>query len=116
VEPRAELLRYDVYRQQDLVLASGAVEGAARYVVEERFDCAGMRWTSERSEPLLQLRCIKLNGNWNAFLDWLSEQTCQELQRTERVQIRTQHPSPTSESGMIYGGAKRTARNSFQRP
>jgi hypothetical protein len=92
LEPRAEMLRYDEYRQQDLVLASGAVEGAARYVVGERFDCAGMRWISERSEPLLQLRCIELNGDWDAFLDWLSQQTSQELQGTERVQSRTQHP------------------------
>jgi hypothetical protein len=53
-------MRYDEYRQQDLVLASGAVEGAARYMVGERFDCAGMRWICERSEPLLQLRCIEL--------------------------------------------------------
>jgi hypothetical protein len=51
-----------------------------------------MRWICERSEPLLQLRCIELNGDWNDFLDWVGEQTCQELQRTQRVQIRTQHP------------------------
>jgi hypothetical protein len=93
LEPRAELMRYDKYRQQDLVLASGAVEGAARYVVGERFDCAGMRWICERSEPLLHLRCIELNGDWDNFLDWVDEQTFQELQRTQRVQIRTQQPS-----------------------
>jgi hypothetical protein len=92
LEPRAEMMRYDQYRQQDLVLASGAVEGAARYVVGERFDCAGMRWICERSEPLLHLRCIELNGDWDDFLQWTGEQLCQELQLTQRVQVRTNQP------------------------
>jgi hypothetical protein len=26
-----------------------------------------------RSEPLLQLRCIELNGDWDDFLDWVDE-------------------------------------------
>jgi hypothetical protein len=32
------------------VIASGIVEGAARYVVGERLDCRGMRWIPERAE------------------------------------------------------------------
>lgn len=92
-EPRQEMMRYDQYRVQDLVLASGAVEGAARYVVGERFDCAGMRWICELSEPLLQLRCIELNGDWDDFMRSVDEQNCQELNQRQRVQIRTKHPA-----------------------
>lgn len=92
LEPRMEMMRYDRYREQDMVLASGVVEGAARYVVGERFDCAGMRWICELSEPLLQLRCIELNGDWDDFLQWVGDQNCQELQQQHRVQLRTNQP------------------------
>ena len=27
-----------------------------------------MRWIKERAEALLQLRCIEINGDWDAFI------------------------------------------------
>lgn len=71
LEPRIDMMNYAELRKRDLVIGSGVVEGAVRHVVGERFDCAGMRWTRERAEPLLQLRCIEINGEWNAFLDFV---------------------------------------------
>jgi hypothetical protein len=41
--PRLEMMRYREWIEQDLVIASGQVEGAVRDVVGERMDCAGMR-------------------------------------------------------------------------
>jgi hypothetical protein len=70
-EPRISMMNYADLRKQDLVIGSGAVEGAVRHVVAERFDCTGMRWTRERAEPLLQLRCIEINGDWEAFLNFV---------------------------------------------
>ncbi len=61
--PRLDRMRYGEWREQDLVIASGQVEGAARQVVGERLDCAGRRWSQGKAEPLLQLRCIELNGD-----------------------------------------------------
>jgi hypothetical protein len=37
-----------------------------------RFDGPGMRWSRERSERLLHLRCILLNGQWTEFAAHLS--------------------------------------------
>jgi hypothetical protein len=71
LEPRLHMMNYAELRKRDLVIGSGAVEGAVRHVVAERFDCAGMRWSRERAEPLLQLRCIEINGDWDAFLDFV---------------------------------------------
>lgn len=53
----------------DLVLASGVVEGAARYVVGERLDQSGMRWVVQRAEAVL-LRCIEVNGDWEKYFAW----------------------------------------------
>jgi len=92
--PRQELMRYHQFREQDLVLATGIVEGAARYVVGERLDCSGMRWLCERAEPLLHLRCIELNGDWDNFTQWLEKQYAEQLQQGKTVQLRTNKPPP----------------------
>lgn len=60
-------MHYDDLRARDLVIGSGAVEGAVRNLVELRLDGPGMRWGRERSERVLHLRCILLNGLWGEF-------------------------------------------------
>ena len=64
LEARVKLMDYGRLRNEDLVIASGVVEGAARYVVGERLDNSGMRWIEERAEAVLLLRCIEVNGDW----------------------------------------------------
>lgn len=60
-------MRYHELRRQDLDIGSGAVEGAVRNLVGIRLDGPGMRWSRGRSERLLHLRCILLNGQWDDF-------------------------------------------------
>jgi hypothetical protein len=86
---RVKLMDYEAWRQQDLVIASGVVEGAARYVVGERLDNSGMRWIEGRAEAILLLRCIEVNGDWEDFMRWSQEQRSQELDRGQVVQIRS---------------------------
>ena len=68
---RVHMMNYHELLEQDLEICSGSVEGAVRYVVSERFDCSGMRWIRERAEALLQLRCIEINGDWDAFMEFV---------------------------------------------
>jgi hypothetical protein len=89
---RVKLMDYGSWRAGDLAIASGVVEGAARYVVGERLDNSGMRWVEERAEAVLLLRCIEVNGDWEEFMKWSQEQRNQELGRGEVVQIRTKTP------------------------
>jgi hypothetical protein len=70
---RAHMMNYKTLRSFDLEIGTGAVEGAVRYVVAQRFDNSGMRWIRERAEPLLQLRCIEINGEWDAFIQFVHE-------------------------------------------
>jgi hypothetical protein len=98
LEPRLPMMRYDELIAQDLVIASGIVEGAARYVVGERLDGAGMRWIQERAQALLQLRCIELNGDWDRFFRWSQEQWCEDLRNRRAVQIRSDQPIQLSEA------------------
>ncbi len=91
-----------VYIEEDLPIATGIVEGAARYVVGERLDCAGMRWIPERAEALLQLRCIELNGAWNQFFDWVYARWLTRLQQYEPVVVRTRKPIDLSAVSQEY--------------
>ncbi len=90
---RAGLMKYGEWREQDLVLASGVVEGAARYVIGERLDNSGMRWIAERAEAVLLLRCIEVNGDWDAFFAFSEGQGRAELKNGKVVQIWSQAPT-----------------------
>jgi hypothetical protein len=98
LEARVKLMDYGRLREEDLVIASGVVEGAARYVVGERLDNSGMRWIEERAEAVLLLRCIEVNGDWEAFMKWSQEQRNQELERGQVVQIRSKTPTQLPEA------------------
>ena len=86
------MMHYARWRQQDLVIASGVIEGAVRYVIGERMDCSGMRWIDGKAEAILHLRCIEVNGLWDDFYDWCYDRWCQRLNKKESVQIRTDKP------------------------
>ncbi len=89
MEPRISMLQYKELMNQDLVIASGVIEGAARYVVGEMMDCSGMRWIPQKAEALLHLRCIELNGDWDNFFDWVYQKWTDDLNNGDAVQVRT---------------------------
>jgi hypothetical protein len=98
VEPRVTMMRYDEWKKQDLVIATGQVEGAVRHVVGERMDCAGMRWLQGKGEALLHLRCIELNGDWDTFVAWLQSENCARLQQRQPTRILTNQPIPLAKA------------------
>jgi hypothetical protein len=53
-------MHYPEYLRAGFPIGSGAVEGACKHVVSDRFRGAGMRWKSRTAEPLLQLRAALL--------------------------------------------------------
>lgn len=65
---------YRRLRDADLDIGSGAVEGAVRNLIGMRLDGPGMRWSRQRSEMVLHLRCILLNGQWSEFVGSLAQQ------------------------------------------
>jgi len=92
IEPRQEMMHYDDYKKEDLVLATGVIEGACRYVIGERLDCSGMRWIIEGAEPLLQLRCIELNDDWDAFIEWTAARCTAEQKQHNQIKVRHERP------------------------
>ena len=69
IENNAHRMRYDEYLAKGYPIASGVIEGACRYVVRDRMERTGMRWTMRAAKDMLALRCIFLNDEWDNFLE-----------------------------------------------
>lgn len=60
-------LRYDHYLQQGLPIATGVIEGACRYLVKDRMDRTGARWSLRGAEAVLRLRALRTCGDFAAY-------------------------------------------------
>ena len=95
---RIDQMNYDSLRAEDLEIASGSVEGAVNHVIALRFDKGGMRWIRERAQPLLQLRCIDLNGDWDQFITFVHQKAiAQAKESCEAQAVLSLKPNPLSE-------------------
>lgn len=98
---RLSKMNYKNLLDRDLEIGSGAVEGAVRTIIGARFDFGGSRWIRERAEPLLQLRCIEANGDWEAFIDWVHNDHRQRARRTgDRIRVQQNQPSALPNLGV----------------
>lgn len=95
LEKRLAQLNYEELLKQDLEIGSGAVEGAVKNVMGKRCDHGGMRWIKERVEALLQLRCIEVNGDWDAFVATVHDRLKHEGTTTgRRARLQSESPAP----------------------
>ena len=63
-------------------ISSGVIEGTCRYLVNDRMDITGARWTIATAEAVLQLRALHANGDLDAY--W-THHLQQEHHRTYRL-------------------------------
>ena len=95
LDKRVQQMNYDQLIRQDLEIGSGAVEGAVKYIIGRRCDHGGMRWIKERAEAIVQLRCIDVNGDWEAFVQFVHDKVRQRgIQLGERVRLQQKAPVP----------------------
>ena len=72
-------MRYDTYLAQGWPIGTGVVEGACGHLVKDRMEQAGMRWTVEGAQAVLDLRSLRLNGDWDASWQYHRQQQHQRL-------------------------------------
>jgi len=65
---------YQTYLTYGYPIASGAIEGACRHFVKDRFELSGMRWLQTGAENLLRLRAVAENDDWDAYYAYRREQ------------------------------------------
>ena len=98
IDKRVAMMNYDELRAADLEIASGAVEGAVKYIIGRRCDHGGMRWIKQRAEAVLQLRCIDANGDWERFIERIHDKNRDRaMQHGERIRIQKKDPEELPE-------------------
>jgi hypothetical protein len=87
-------MRYDEYLAAGYPIASGVIEGACRHVVKDRMERAGMHWTLPGAQALLRLRCVALNGEWEAFMRYRIQQETARLYPHAELVAQAEWPLP----------------------
>jgi len=60
-------MHYDEYLARGWPIGTGVVEGACGHLVKDRMEQAGMRWGKVGAQAVLDLRAVRLNGDWDAY-------------------------------------------------
>lgn len=64
---RTRLMRYAEALHDGLPIATGVIEGACRYLVKDRMDRTGARWSLEGAEAVLRLRGLRASGDFDDY-------------------------------------------------
>jgi hypothetical protein len=70
-------LAYDTYLAAGFPIATGVIEGACRYLLRDRMEITGARWSLEGAEAILRLRSLRASGDWEAYWRHHEHQECQ---------------------------------------
>ncbi len=70
LETYADYMHYGQALAMGLPIATGVIEGACRYLVKDRMDRGGARWTLKGAEAVLRLRALRTSGDFDAYWDF----------------------------------------------
>ena len=66
-------MKYDKALASGWPIATGMIEGACRYVIEDRFGITGARWSPDGAETILKLRAVVVNGDLGDYMNYYKE-------------------------------------------
>jgi hypothetical protein len=98
----APYLQYDNALAEGLPIASGVVEGACRYLVNDRMNVTGARWRLAGAEAVLRLRALRASGDFDEYWAFHERQEYQRHHATHYADqcvpatIPPPSPSPAS--------------------
>jgi hypothetical protein len=90
LEEYRQFLNYDDALTQGYPIGSGVVEGACRYLINDRLDITGAHWSIDRAEAVLQVRALKGNGDFEEY--WGVHET-QEFLRNHAARYLGEPPA-----------------------
>jgi hypothetical protein len=79
---RTRLLGYADALRDGLPIATGVIEGACRYVVKDRMDRTGARWSLTGAEAVLRLRALRASKDFDAYWEFHLEQDAERNHRS----------------------------------
>jgi hypothetical protein len=63
-------MKYDKALANGWPIATGVIEGACRFVIEDRFGITGARWSPDGAEAILKLRAVVINGDLDDYMNY----------------------------------------------
>jgi hypothetical protein len=63
-------MRYDKALASGWPIATGMIEGACRFVIEDRFGITGARWSPDGAQVILKLRAVVVNGDLDNYMNY----------------------------------------------
>lgn len=67
---KKDYLRYDNCLTEGYPIATGVIEGACRYLVKDRMDITGARWSLKGAEAVLKLRAIVASNDFEEYFNF----------------------------------------------
>jgi len=100
---RGPLMRYADFLRDGLPIATGVIEGACRYLVKDRMDRTGARWSLNGAEAVLRLRAILASGDFDSYWDFhlAREKERNHDSRYANGRCPDPLPSPTSHLKLV---------------
>jgi hypothetical protein len=78
----SSLMNYAQALDAGLPISTGVIEGVCRYLVRDRMDITGARWSVDGAETVLRLRALRASGDFDEY--WCFHEAC-ELRRNHLV-------------------------------
>jgi hypothetical protein len=66
-------MKYDKALEKGWPIATGMIEGACRFVIEDRFGITGARWSPDGAEVILKIRAIVVNGDPDDYMTYYKD-------------------------------------------
>ena len=66
---RPNAFNYHLALEKELPIGSGMIESSHGHVLQSRMKKNGMAWTLENAEPMVQLRVLRANNQWDQYWD-----------------------------------------------
>ena len=67
LDNKKDYLGYATALEKGWPIATGVIEGAARWLVKDRMDITGARWGLQGAEAILKLRALLASGDFDAY-------------------------------------------------
>jgi len=73
LENNRQHMKYDKALEKGWPIATGMIEGACRFVIEDRFGITGARWSPDGAEVILKIRAVVVNGDLDDYMAYYKE-------------------------------------------
>jgi hypothetical protein len=92
------LLHYDRALADGLPIATGVIEGACRYLVQDRMGRTGARWSLTGAEAILRLRALRASGDFDDYWQFHLAKEHERTHRSRYAEREIPDPLPKSRS------------------